>query len=444
MAKTQRIVVTNFKALAQADVNFNGCTAIITAGNNKGKTTLLRGIVDRIRGSKPEVIVKEGEKEGRGVIELTTGEKFVWEFDNEGTDKLTFVTTEGFKTKATKEIRDRYYPPQFDIDKFMNSSPKEGSKQLQKAVGLDFSEIDARYQLAYDDRTAKNRESERFHAKLSKMEEPPFFEFVDIEQLKTDKETIRKKLNDLYTANKKHNEGLREKYDEQCEVLRGEIDNFNDLQERIAETLTEANEAHATLVAFGYEGKEVPAFIETLPKAQPAKVYAAPAPPTYIVELPDDKELQEIDEKLLAASETNSKAQAYKDFKDYCREVEAAKQDALDADELVKNIRDEREQMIRTAKMPKGIAFDEDGNVTVDGFLLDVNTISTSRRYTAALRIASINMGEVRTLHFDASSLDKNTLGEIQEWADANDLQLLIERADFAAGEISYELIEHA
>jgi hypothetical protein len=53
-------------------------------------------------------------------------------------------------------------------------------------------------------------------------------------------------------------------------------------------------------------------------------------------------------------------------------------------------------------------------------------------------------MGEVRTLHFDASSLDKNTLGEIQEWADANDLQLLIERADFAAGEISYELIEHA
>ena len=44
-------------------------------------------------------------------------------------------------------------------------------------------------------------------------------------------------------------------------------------------------------------------------------------------------------------------------------------------------------------------------------------------------------------MHFDASYLDKNSLSDIQLWADQNDLQLLIERPDFEAGEIKYEVI---
>ena len=45
-------------------------------------------------------------------------------------------------------------------------------------------------------------------------------------------------------------------------------------------------------------------------------------------------------------------------------------------------------------------------------------------------------------MHFEASSLDKNSLKEVQEWADKNDLQLLIERAEFEGGDIKYEIIE--
>src|ERR1035437_5655554 len=99
--KTKKITVTNFKAISALEIDFNGCTGIITGGNNKGKSSLLRGITDRIRGLKPELIVKQGEKEGNGTIELTSGEKFMWEFDIEGTDKLIFVTKDGYKTKVT-------------------------------------------------------------------------------------------------------------------------------------------------------------------------------------------------------------------------------------------------------------------------------------------------------------------------------------------------------
>lgn len=72
---------------------------------------------------------------------------------------------------------------------------------------------------------------------------------------------------------------------------------------------------------------------------------------------------------------------------------------------------------------------------------LDKNAQSSSAIYIAALKLASMKIGKVRTLHFDASYLDKNSLNQIEEWANENDLQLLIERPDFDAGDITYKVI---
>jgi len=143
----------------------------------------------------------------------------------------------------------------------------------------------------------------------------------------------------------------------------------------------------------------------------------------------------------LTASETNAKAKVYQDFISYKGEVEAAQLLADEADQKVKAIEEERKALIQTANFPDGIEITSQG-ILVDGFPLDKNQISTSKLYCAALRIASINLGEVKTLYFDASFLDKFTLGEIQEWANKNDLQLLIERPDFDGGEIEVQLIE--
>jgi hypothetical protein len=444
MARTKKISITNFKAISSKEIDFNGCTAIITAGNNKGKTTLLRGISDRIRGEKPELIVKQGEKEGSGTIELTTGEKFVWEFDVAGTDKLTFITKEGYKTKVTREIVSRFFPVAFDIDRFLNSPPKDQSKQLQKIVGLDFSTIDARYKLAYDDRYTKNQESERFHVKLSSMLECERVDFVDLTNLQAKKEEIRSRLNALYLSNKKTNEERRIKYQAKIDAAREEVREFNEAQKKKIDKIESAKHGFNLLLEVGYLGNEVSAFIEKLPQPEPSRTFDVNTieKPEYIVpELPNDSELRAIDDEILAASETNTKAKAYRDYVDYKAQVDAAREEALQADELVKEIENERRKMIESVKMPTGIAF-EDSGITVDGFPLDKNQISTSKLYCAALRIASMNIGEVRTIHFDASFLDKNTLAEIETWAQENDLQLLIERADYEGGEIEYELIE--
>lgn len=91
--------------------------------------------------------------------------------------------------------------------------------------------------------------------------------------------------------------------------------------------------------------------------------------------------------------------------------------------------------------MPDGFGFSEDG-ITYNGFSFTREQLSASGVYIGALKLAATGLGEVKTLYFDASFLDKNSLAEIEKWANDNDLQLLIERPDFEGGEIEYQLVQ--
>jgi len=442
MSKIQTIHIQNFKAIGDLEMNFNGATAIITGKNNSGKTSFLKGIVDRIRFIRPDVMVKQGEKEGRGELVLDSGEKFVWNFNTEGTDKLTYITEQGRKS-VTKEFGAAFFPKMFDIDVFLQSSPKQQVEQLQKLVGLDFTEINKRYQIAYDRRTERNREAEIYHVKLEKMMRVDKVESVNLDSLKAKKKSESDKLNALYLENKTKNEITRKRWEVEKNTIDLDCTVHNDVQHKKREILTQCVGALGILKAAGFDGGDE--FIESIRnKIAPSKnaIDLYPKEPTYIEEMPDRLELDKIDAELLAASETNAQAQKYQEYQDYKAETEAAKDLALEADGLVKNIEHEREMMINTAKFPEGITISLEGIIQVDGFPLDKNQISTSKLYTSALRIASMNMGEVKTLYFDASFLDKVSLSEICDWAEKQGYQLMIERPDYDAGEIKYELIE--
>jgi len=443
MSKIQTIRIENFKAISDLEMDFKGATAIITGANNSGKTSFLRGIPDRIRFIRPDVMVKAGEKEGKGEMTLTTGERFVWEFCDGVKDKLTYITKEGLKQGVTTELGKQFFPPMFDIDRFLQSSPKAQAKQLQAIIGLDFDDIDKRYADAYALRTERNREAELYHVKLEKMIKCPRVEPVDLTELIAKKDAEKKKLNELYLKNKKHNEDLRTKWNDEKSVIDKEVSEFNSIQKRQIDLFNEIDTALNVLVRAGYNGDAKKWVSDHEKEIQDYKIASNlyPKEPAYIDEMPDRKSLDEIDAQILANNEINLAAQKYKEYIDHKTATENARGAADDANELVLSIENERLKLIESAKMPKGISITSDG-VMVDGLPLDKNQISTSKLYCSALRIASMNLGEVKTLYFDASFLDKNSLSEIQAWANENDLQLLIERPDYEAGEIQYQLIE--
>lgn len=399
--KIQKIHVHNFKAVEEQKINLNGCSAIITAGNDKGKTSILRGLVDRFNSEKPEVIVKEGQKNGFNIIDLTDGSRIEWKFTKKS-ESFAYITKDGVKqtTGVISAIGDKYFGKKFDIDSFLNSSPSAQAKELQRIVGLDFDKIDSRYKEAYDERTEANRELKRISSQ--KVEKPE-------EVKKPDIDSIKKNLSDAKTQNEKHF-GAKSKHEKLNAII-------EDVSSLIDETEFEE--------LFDYD------------KAK--KIVSD-------INIPEKVDVSDIENELEQAYNDLRKHDSYQSelnrYNEWIEEGKKARKEAEKADEKVKAIQDEKQAMIESAEMPDGFDI-VDGEIIYNGFPLSNNQTSSSSKYIAALKLGYMLLGEVKTLHFDASFLDKNSLKKVQDWATDKGLQLLIERPDFDGGEIKYEIISN-
>lgn len=405
MSKVKKITVSNLKAVAALTADFNGCTAIITGGNNKGKSSFLRSLPDRLRGLKPDIILKHGEKDGFAEWELTTGEKFIWQFDGKR-EKLTFVTERNIPMSVTKELSRVYFPPVFDVDEFLNSGPKKQRATLQKLTGIDFTEIEALYQSAYSERTWANRKVEEEKAKLM---------FLDPDMSEEPVPTIdlEKEINGIDAHNLRYDNVVKEMQAKNVTI--GEnVSRVAQLRLEI-QALEDKNLALQQDITNGEKWKQEE---KNKRKENAAELTA---------------NLEKVKQQNLLIEENNK-----------ARKQQAAYDKAvLNAgviDKEVKRLEQEKLDVIKNASMPEGFGFSDEG-ITYNGFAFNKETLSSSDVYKGALKLALPMLGEVRTLHFDASLLDKNSLSEIEKWANDNDLQLLIERPNFDGGEIEYQLL---
>lgn len=409
MSKVKKITVTNLKALSSLTADFNGCTAIITGGNNKGKSSFLKSLPERLRGNKPEIILKHGEKNGSAEWELTTGEKFIWTFiDKDGkiSEKLTYISERNIKSSISKDISTYYFPPIFDVDEFLNSGPAKQKTVLQKLTGIDFTEIDKLYKDAYDERAFANKRVVEETAKLLTYDPKAPITEIPFDELQTE-------LNGISAHN------LR--YDNVVSGIEQKNNLVTDNQKEISELeakIKQIQEKNAVLQSDIKKGNK------------------------WIAEEKNKKKLNadELQAQIDAIKEQNIVIADNKKAMDQQLIYDKAVENAALADAEVKRIEKEKLEVIQNASMPEGFGFSNDG-ITYNDFEFTKDQLSSSAIYIAALKLAAINLGEVKTLHFDASFLDKNSLSEIETWANENDLQSLIERPDFEGGEIEYQLL---
>lgn len=408
MPRIKKITVTNLKAVSEYTADFNGCTAIITAGNNKGKTSFLTVFTDRLKNVIPAELLKEGTKEGGSTIELDNGEKFIWEVGtkNKAGEKLTYVTKDDIRFPLTAAIAKKYFPSSFDVDKFLLKSPKEQNKDLQKLIGLDLTEIDARYKTAFDDRTFKSRK---------KVEAG---DFVDVDTalppLPYPTESLEKEILSVDTHNAKINGVI-----ERAETMKGDrqksVTEIERLKGLISDLEISIKSVDERLKA-GDEWLKLPANQLITPEVVAKK----------------NNDLADIKADNLRIIANNGLISKNLEITEVTKVWQ-------DADDLVKKIEKERTAMIKKSKLPEGFEFTDEG-INYNGKPFDKTQLSSSAIYIGALKLAYMGIGEVKTIHFDASYLDKNSLAEVEAWANSVGCQLLIEKPDFEGGEITYEL----
>lgn len=434
--KIKSISVKNFKALKDQELNLNGASAIITAGNNKGKTSVLRGLIDRFRGEKPDIIVTQGEEKGVNEMELTDGSKISWRFTHK-TENFSFTTPEDIKmtTGVIKAIGEKYFGIKFDIDKFMRSSKAEALKMVQVLLGIDLTEINSRHKKVFDERTEANREVKRLLALDKK--EPEKVEAIDVDSLKQRKQKIQesnKALKDQWVLdNEKHQKDATE-FNTLQQERKSRRENFlNDW--KIVEQF-EDEDAHEITAFIDLE--EISRFFDKMEKPEELKEVTTLKEPEY-------QDLAQIDKDIEDALKSQSSFDSYekdlKEYNDWIEEGKQARKKVENLNEQLEAINKEKLELVKGANLPEEFEINDEG-LLYKGLPVDDNQISSSAKYICALKLGSLVLGKVRTMHFDASYLDKNSLSEIQDWADKNDLQLLIERPDFEGGEIQYNIIE--
>lgn len=431
--KIQEIIVSNYKAIDQAQLVLNGASVIVTGGNDKGKSSLLKDLIARIQGQKPDLILKTGETNGFNRMELTDGSIIDWNF-SEDKETLHYTDSEGsiLKRGVLKAISTSIFGENFNIDKFIAASNNKQMIMIQNLLGVDLEDLEKRHGEAFEKR--KNAKKDLIVLRGESLEQPLEVVQIDIEALKVEKQTILDK-----------NTSLIKTWQEKDSKDRKEITDFNVIQEDLESKFKPLADIKNNIDL--YKDTWVGAFIDfeaiqftydSFEKPKKRKVHVMePQPKQYT--------LDDIDKKIEGAITSDFE---YKNYSERCQNYEnwvvkgqdKVKEIEMHQEEL-DTIVQEKNRIIKESKLPDGFEITSEFFLTYNGYEIDNTQISSSMKYICALKLGMLNLGELKAMHFDASYLDNTNLAKIQKWADENNLQLLIERPDLDAGEITYKII---
>lgn len=415
MTKIKSIYIENLKAIGKQECEMNGKSIIITAGNNRGKTTFSTLLIERLQSIRPSVILKEGEHEGIYKMEFTNGTRIEWPVNDtnkkgDSLNDIKYFTQDDIKMSVTKDLANSLFPSLFDVDKFLSDTPKEQQKALQALAGLDFDDIDFRYKAAFENRTDKNRDVKRAEAVLKKIDKSLPEEEADIIE-------IQKEIASIDTHNEKYDTGVKG-----LEIIVVKK-SANEKEIKRLQGLIKALETDNK--ALDKRTKEGEFWIANKDNQRKDDEYSFNI----------NKKLQDTIDNNKKIVENNKAIADKKAFDDLVKEA-----DILDG--KVKAIQKEKEDLIKTAKLPEEFGFGEDG-ILYNGLPFTKEQQSLSSLYTAALKLAFLGIGKVRMIHFDASPLTNASLEPVLKWAEQNDLQLFVERPDIINdGDFQYQIID--
>lgn len=309
--KIKKVTIENLKAISNFTALFDGKSAHVTGANGIGKSTLIRTLIDRLRGLKPSIITKIGEKEGKTVMELTDGCRFEWSYNDQGRDELNYFTPASLKPvkrDVFRHVCDQYFPNQFDINKFLTTTePRKRLQMISELINVDLTEIQGRYKIAYDNRRDAKRDLKVLESQIRP--KPEYVEVensenLDIEQAKitdlrakisnkkTEIEAERNRLNSIYLENKAKNEDIRKKHDSEYQEIidkwieserkiENEINEFNFDQQKKSSKLIDSQDNYGYLIEnfkdseigkfIDFEG--ISEFIKNLPLPEDSKIY---------------------------------------------------------------------------------------------------------------------------------------------------------------------------
>lgn len=416
--KTYQIVsleVSNFKAVeyVRLEPDFDELTTI-GGGNRQGKTSTIDAI-EALFGGKPAIPnepIRKGARRMkiRGqlgseqqVVELTVEV----EVDAKGGHKLNVFGANGEPIKRPQEsLKKLFSSISFDPLDFARAEPPKQDKILKALLGLDFSDIEQKREVAYKNRTAVNASVDALEARLNAMRHHADAPAREESVAELIAELDRKKQTN------EHHKTLQEallRAEGKVQACRDEIGVHEAAIEDLERRLSEARD------------RLVVAKVD-LETAQAAAGEAAQAFEQHSPE--DDTDVRA---RLASLDEQNRKVRENTARAELAKELEQAKAKAEALNDAIADCDAEQAARIAAAEFPvPGLGFDESG-VTFKG--VPFAQSSHSDRITVSIAIGAALNPRLRVLLLrDGEKVGSEDLATIRRIAKEQHYQVFMEK----------------
>lgn len=412
--KIIKLMAENVKKLKAVSIDPKGNLIKITGKNEQGKSTVIDCIWWAIEGAKniQKKPIRTGEDEA--AIRLILGD-----------DEPEMIVTRTFKgenTYLTVESPDGavYRSPQAVLDKligsisvdpteFLNEKPAKQKEVFLNLIGVDFTDLDNRRKMYYDERTQVNREVNTLKGKLDGLKKPDTT--LPAEEISTANVLYEmRKAQEVKTANDNRRQELIN--------LKNEL---TDNELKINDNQQEIDELEAKLKDLKDKKKKLVENNKNLVKCINEKQKE--------VDKLQDPNLDKFEEKLAEVEKVNEKIRETKKYYELKSELEEKQEISNQLTEKIKAVDEEKERILQEAEFPiEGLGFDEDG-LTYKG--LPFNQASQEEQLRVAMAIIMATNPDLRVIRTkNASLLDEDKLKVIEEMAKDKDFQVWAEIVD--------------
>ena len=394
--KVQKINIRNFKCLDKQNIELNGNSVYVMGKNASGKSSFIDAVFKIITGKDlPTQILKKDEE--KGFIEITLDEYVIKAYFNNKKKgySLSIENLDGtLEYKTPRKMLDNLAGiVDFDINNFLSLSPKKQVDFIKQIIGIDFTDMDNKYQELYDERTFINRQVKELEMELK--------DFILDETLnEIDVSSIQKQIEETQTTINKI-DGIEGSLQERSDNIKYNEQRISELEKTIQELREKNNE----LIQ---KNNEAIVWLENNPK-------------------PD---IEPLKEKFDLALKNNLEYEKNKEFiqKNKVFNEKLIKQEDINRE--MDSIQDYKKKILSDHEMPvTGLTFDEE-RLYSNGLPFERNQINTAQLIITGLQINLAILSDLRIARFDGSLLDHQNLKIVQDWAEKNDLQLFIEIVD--------------